>query len=291
MIMHNVMQELNQNSPPLQPEVSYYLPTYQERLVNWSGVGIKQDALFYQFKTPANPEKCKITLLPDACANVLVPCNDSKSAFISGMFLHLKGLELAPNTEYFGFKPYSILGLKAPETHFSELVDDYADFSAVFPDSRIMLSRLCSAKTFDERIAIFDSFAKPLMVDQDYVPGFIDYFTVMICSARGKVHFNNMAKVTGYSERYCREKFKKCYGLSPKKYSSIMRFQNVMKGLLSNQYSDMSSLACENGYFDQAHFIRAFKNYTNVSPDQFRKQIMTGDKTAGKTPADAPLLT
>lgn len=275
MMIGNVLRELNQNSPPLQPGISFSHPNYQERLTSWSTVGIKKDALFYQFKTPKEPEKCNSTLLPDACLNILFSCDQGKHAFISGTFLKPRVLELSPDTEYFGFKPYSTLGLKAPSIQFAELVENFTDFSLVFPDSGKLIHSLCSAKTFEERIQAFNLFAMDTMIDHDYSPSFIDYFAVMICSARGNVLFNNMEQVTGYSERYCREKFKDSHGLSPKQYSSIMRFQNAMKGLLSPQYDDLSSLACDNGYFDQAHFIRDFKKYTSIPPSAFRRRTQT----------------
>lgn len=274
MIMCNVLQELNQNSPPLQPDISCHFYTYEERLINWSTVGIKRDALFYQFKTPDDPALCRVTILPDACLNILIPCDQTKRSYISGTFIKPRELALPPNTEYFGFKPYSILGLKAPDMQFIDLVESYDDFKLVFPDCGRLMDTLSAAPTLNERIRAFDRYAKSAMLDHDYTPNFIDYFTVMICSSRGNVLFNNMEQVTGYSERYCREKFKDSHGLSPKQYSSIMRFQNSIKGLLSDRYDDLSSLACDNGYFDQAHFIRDFKKYTNIPPNQFRKRTL-----------------
>jgi AraC-like DNA-binding protein len=40
--------------------------------------------------------------------------------------------------------------------------------------------------------------------------------------------------------------------------------------MLDNKhFTSLTSLAYENGYFDQTHFIKDFKEFTGVSPSQF----------------------
>lgn len=109
------------------------------------------------------------------------------------------------------------------------------------------------------------------MINNNYCPTFIDYFTAIICSSKGEILFNETQQITGYSNRYSRGRFKEICGYSPKRYSSIMRFQKVLKKLFHSNYCDLSSLAVDNGYFDQAHFIHDFEKYTMTSPERFRK--------------------
>ena len=273
MTIADVLKEMGSNSPPFQPSVNSHVDVYEERQMSWNPVCIKKDALFYQFRT-LGEEECTIELLPDACLNVLFDCDErDPHALFSGTFLEPKVLELKPNTTYFGFKPYSNLGLKSPGLHCGDLVDTHTDFTYAFPTARRLVEEIPGARTFEERIRMFNDYAKGNLIDEDYTPTFVDYFTVMICSAKGNILFNNMEQVTGYSERYCREKFKDTHGLSPKRYSSIMRFQNVLKGLVTNDYDDLSSLAFDNGYFDQAHFIHDFKKFAAISPYKFRKNF------------------
>lgn len=273
MTIADVLKEMGSNSPPFQPSVNSHVDVYEERQMSWNPVCIKKDALFYQFRT-LGEEECTIELLPDACLNVLFECDENDPhALFSGTFLEPKVLELKPYTTYFGFKPYSSLGLKTPGIHCGELVNAHTDFTYAFPTATQLVEKIPGAKTFDERIRMFNEYARGNLIDEEYTPTFVDYFTVMICSAKGNFLFNNMEQVTGYSERYCREKFKDTHGLSPKRYSSIMRFQNVLKSLVTNDYDDLSTLALDNGYFDQAHFIHDFKKFAAVSPYRFRKHF------------------
>ena len=259
------------NTPPLQPFVSKYAESYQEYQMDWNPYCLKKDALFYQFKTGSEAEV--VELVPDACLNVLFELDLSNPrAMFSGTFLKVDTLELKPDTSYFGFKPYSNSGFKSQKISLRDMVDNqtFLGYAFTCPDS--LFEELYNAKDLNERACLFTKYASEHLVDDSYYPNFVDYFAVMLCSALGTIDFNNMSQVFGYSERYCREKFKDCYGMSPKQYSDIIRFQNTLKMLLSSSWKSLSSLATESGYFDQSHLIHDFKRYTNTPPEVYLKK-------------------
>ena len=270
MTISSVLEEMQSNSPPFQPVLSSRVDGYREQQLRWNPVCVKNDALFYEFS--AGEGGCTIQLLPDACLNVLFICDpDHPHALLSGAFLKPRTLELKPNTSYFGFKPYSSLGMKQPKIAYTELVDQFTDLTEAFPLAGELVERIPTVRGFEDRIGLFNAFARDYLIDYDYTPTFVDYLTIMICASRGNILFTGLDKETGYSERYCREKFKSGYGMSPKQYSGIMRFQGALKALFSEDYNDLSALAFDSGYFDQAHFIHDFKKFTTVSPYHFLK--------------------
>ncbi|WP_052488014.1 helix-turn-helix domain-containing protein [Gordoniibacillus kamchatkensis] len=55
-------------------------------------------------------------------------------------------------------------------------------------------------------------------------------------------------------------------GLGPKKFSEIVRFQNVVAAIGAGRVADWPALALRHGYFDQAHFIRDFKQFYGDTP-------------------------
>jgi AraC-like DNA-binding protein len=71
------------------------------------------------------------------------------------------------------------------------------------------------------------------------------------------------------SRRQLERRFANTVGLSPKQLAKIIRLQHTLKNLEQKQFNNLASLAVENGYFDQAHFIKDFKEFTGITPKQF----------------------
>ena len=268
MLKEAVKYEYWKESPPFQPFVTRYADSYQEYQMSWNPYCIKKDALFYEFATGGEEEE--IELISDACLNVLFELDgpDSRALF-SGAFLRPMSMALKANTTYFGFKPYSNLGFNSPKINLQEMVGSITDFAIVFPGANQLISDMAESTSFSNRISVFKRFSWRHLVDHNYSPTFIDYMAVILCTSHGDIVLNNIDQVIGYSERYCREKFKDCYGMSPKQYNDIIRFQNTLKALLFGCDKDLSSLAIECGYFDQSHFTHDFKRYTNVPPGKY----------------------
>jgi len=272
MVKEALMYEKWCNTPPFQPFVSRFADSYQECQVSWNPYCIKKDALFYQFRTDDN-EEAEVGLVPDACLNILISLDASDPyAVFYGALLHSEELKLKPGTTYFGFKPYSNLGIKSTVVSPHELVNTSAEFAYAFQNTESLITNLSEAADFNSRVRAFTQFAARNIINDDYLPTFTDYLAVMICTSYGNIVLNNAYHEIGYSERYCCEEFKKCYGISPKQYGSIIRFQNTLKLLVAGSRNDLSTLAVDGGYFDQSHLARNFKRYTDTSPDRYLKK-------------------
>lgn len=71
---------------------------------------------------------------------------------------------------------------------------------------------------------------------------------------------------TGVTPKHLITLFKKYVGLSPKMFSRINKFQKVIQLIEQQQKIDWSMLAYECGYFDQAHFIKEFRDFSGINP-------------------------
>ena len=71
---------------------------------------------------------------------------------------------------------------------------------------------------------------------------------------------------TGISPRQLRRLFHYYIGDSPKTFSKVVRFQNILKAKPSVQSLKKNKLFFDVGYFDQTHFIKEFKNFYGVTP-------------------------
>ena len=64
--------------------------------------------------------------------------------------------------------------------------------------------------------------------------------------------------------------FKRQVGLTPKTFSRVLRFQEVLKRIVNGRNPDWADIALRCGYYDQAHFGRDFKRFSGFSPGEYR---------------------
>jgi AraC-like DNA-binding protein len=82
----------------------------------------------------------------------------------------------------------------------------------------------------------------------------------------GATRISEVARSAGLSERALSRLFGDKIGLSPKRFSRIVRFQHVLRRI--DGQPDWAILASELGYFDQAHMIREFKALFGCTPGE-----------------------
>lgn len=71
----------------------------------------------------------------------------------------------------------------------------------------------------------------------------------------------------GLSSRTMEKKFSRYIGLTPKKYANGIRLRNISEELkYGSPLGNLSELAHKHGFYDQAHFIKYFKEYWGVIP-------------------------
>ena len=79
----------------------------------------------------------------------------------------------------------------------------------------------------------------------------------------------NFQKKNNINRRQLARKFSSAIGLSPKQLAKTIRIQTTLKVLLNEEVTKLTDLAYENEYFDQAHFIKEFKEFTGLTPKEF----------------------
>ena len=66
--------------------------------------------------------------------------------------------------------------------------------------------------------------------------------------------------------------YNKYVGVSANTYSTLNRFHISLNRMLYTDFSKLSDLAYDYGYFDQMHFIKDFKRFTGDTPKSFVNQ-------------------
>lgn len=65
--------------------------------------------------------------------------------------------------------------------------------------------------------------------------------------------------------------FEKQVGILPNQYRRIVQFDAAFRQLQSRRFSKLSDIAFSQGYADQSHFIRAFREFTSITPKDYEK--------------------
>jgi len=87
-------------------------------------------------------------------------------------------------------------------------------------------------------------------------------------SSGGLIPVGRLIADIGLSQRHLSRKFQEYVGLSPKEYLRVSRFILSLGHLKRYPEFSLTEVACKSGYYDQAHFIRDYKEYTGYTPGQ-----------------------
>ncbi len=71
------------------------------------------------------------------------------------------------------------------------------------------------------------------------------------------------------TERTFQRIFKKYVGVAANEYRRICQHYFAFSQLKEGHFEKLTDVAYSNGYFDQSHFIRSFKEFTNTTPNEY----------------------
>ena len=80
---------------------------------------------------------------------------------------------------------------------------------------------------------------------------------------------SDLASRLQVSQRYLQKVFLTKVGVSQKQFVRILRFQDILQKLSQPEITSLTTLAYENNFYDQSHFIREFKSFTGLRPSEF----------------------
>lgn len=108
---------------------------------------------------------------------------------------------------------------------------------------------------------ILRSFSERVRIDDRLV----SYAIGNIERAGGSVSIKDVAARAGCSTRQLERRFRNSVGISPKLFSRMQRFQDVLR-VAGGPDSDWIKAAVRCGYYDQAHLIRDFREFSGKTP-------------------------
>lgn len=196
----------------------------------------------------------------------------------SASALTLFGQTLIPDTltftgefiliAYF-FKAHSLnalFGMMAPE-----LTDSPVDLRLVVPaKAKELESQLQNTLSTQSMLAFIDHFISGLIVNaKTGVNPAIQYAADQIARQSTPEILGRVQKELHITERTFQRMFEKNIGISPNLYRRVCQFHSAFQQLNNRNYLRLSDLAFQNGYADQSHFVRSFKEFTHLLPSEY----------------------
>ena len=100
-----------------------------------------------------------------------------------------------------------------------------------------------------------------------------DYCIHRITDSKGLISVAQLEKKTGYSARWLHIKFLEHLGTGPKNLSEIVRFKQFYQAYSTGAKSQKLKEHIYEYYYDQSHFLRAFKRFTGFTPTDLQNSI------------------
>jgi len=160
-------------------------------------------------------------------------------------------------------------------THFSsnpanELFNLSLSLNDIFEKRKVseVEEKLVLAATDKQRIKIVEQFLlsqlKDIQADKLIVEA-----VKLIYQSNGTIRIKELNERLLISQSPFEKRFRKVVGTTPKKFASIVRFNTVLDNLANSK--SLTEICYENNFFDQAHFIKDFKQFTGATPENFKR--------------------
>lgn len=162
--------------------------------------------------------------------------------------------------------------------HFSscpanELFNYSVSLDHIFDKDKIASTKgkLSNARTDQQRIKIVEHFFISHLKETESDRLIVEAVRI-IYESRGTIRIGELHKKLHISQSPFEKRFRKLVGTTPKKFSSIVRFNAVLNQLKDGRSGkSLADICHEHNFFDQAHFIKDFAHYTGETPERFKR--------------------
>lgn len=206
-------------------------------------------------------------VVADGCMDVFFDFNNPSDNFVMGFCKTYTEFPLNNTFHYIGIRFLPTAFPQLFNINAAELSDRFEELHVVAPATSKFLSRNFHAdQSFGEIKNALDRYFLKWLLHQNLEFDSRIYDAIhVILSKSGMINLQKDLD-TGISQRQLRRLFAFYVGDTAKTFSQVIRFQHILGAKPSDQSLQMNRLFQDDGYYDQAHFIKEFKNFYGVTP-------------------------
>lgn len=248
---------------------------------------------YWTLEVPYDKNHQRQRIIPDGCIEMAFILGDDIKRYVSDNEFILQpramviGQTIEPfyieptgnvNTFAIRFYPYGFANfVTAPIRH---LANKETPIEILFGEKsgKELEQKIVQAPNTNERIRIAESFLLNKLQEKVTIDNIVKSTIDTLLSTRGSVAIKNILKEDLSKRRQLERKFLKQIGISPKQLGKVIRLQTALKLLLNQKGDNLTKVAYESEYYDQAHFIKDFKEFTGTNPKEFlddKKMILS----------------
>ncbi|MBC7776973.1 MAG: AraC family transcriptional regulator [Phycisphaerae bacterium] len=172
-----------------------------------------------------------------------------------------------------GFKPWGIQAFL--DFELKHITNTNSGMDLHFGKELVFVEEMLhEATNMAERLRIVEAFLagklrRPI-IDKAMV-----HAVELITQSKGVMPVEHLAKECFMGRRNFLRRFEASIGINPKMFSRIVRFQQVFAAMDAQLGKpDWGQISFNTGYYDQAHFINDFKDFSGVTPSQFLESAL-----------------
>lgn len=152
----------------------------------------------------------------------------------------------------------------------SELTNGLTDLNLLKLAKEINIQeQLLNETSLTSRLKLIDEFILNLSQVNKTDNRKIFFATSALKKNMGFHSLTELQKKLNTTERSLQRLFENNVGVSPRMYSRVCQFHSAFQQLQQNQFLKLTDIAYENEFSDQSHFIRVFKEFTNLTPKEY----------------------
>jgi len=129
--------------------------------------------------------------------------------------------------------------------------------------------QLYHSKSTQEKVEIISHFIFTQIESNKRDCEIIRYTTDSIMQNSNADILSQLLQKLNLTERTFQRIFKKYVGVTANEYRRICQHYFAFSQLKSGHFEKLTDIAYTNGYFDQSHYIRSFKEFTNTTPNEY----------------------
>jgi hypothetical protein len=239
---------------------------------------------YWTLEVPAETDAQRQLIIPDGCIDMIFILGDDVKRYTTGdeFILQPRDMVLGQITEPFfveptgyvhsfaiRFYPYGFANFVT--TPIQQLANKETPITQLFGEklSKELAQKIVQATDTQGRIQIAESFLLNKLNDKATIDSIVKTTLDTILLTKGSTPINAILKDDLSKRRQLERKFIKQIGISPKQLGKVIRLQAALKLLLNRQSENLTTIAYESEYYDQAHFIKDFKEFTGTTPKDF----------------------